>query len=110
MDYEWAHASLQKENLPPSFTICFAFMLENWGIHFMSPLILLLDDKEQNWLLVELISLEGHTEFVINLEGEQITVGVTYTLRGAVESTTAVSAGTESIIGKNIVFQGDGLA
>ena len=25
------HASLQKENLPSSFTICAAFMLEKWG-------------------------------------------------------------------------------
>ena len=44
-------------------------------------------------------------------EGKQITVEVTYTLPGALEPTTAVSAGTKDpIIGKDIVFQGDGLA
>ena len=26
----YTHASLQKENLPPSFTICTAFMVEAW--------------------------------------------------------------------------------
>ena len=28
----FTHASLQKENLPSSFTICCAFMVEKWGI------------------------------------------------------------------------------
>ena len=29
----FTHASLQKENCPPAFTICIAFMVEQWGIH-----------------------------------------------------------------------------
>ena len=33
----YTHASLQKENLPPSFTICTAFMVEAWTDALCAP-------------------------------------------------------------------------
>ena len=61
----YTHASLYKENLPPSFTICLAFIMDNMGGYANSPLFLLLDDTNETWLSVQLFSLPTHTEFTI---------------------------------------------
>ena len=44
-NYSFTHASLQKENFPSSFTICSAFMVEQWRKAKNSPLFLLLDSR-----------------------------------------------------------------
>ena len=41
----YTHASLQKENLPSSFTICTAFMVEAWTKNADSFLFVLRDDR-----------------------------------------------------------------
>ena len=49
----FTHASVQKENFPSSFTICMAFMVEQWGVGQSSPLFLLLDmSKKQKQKMV----------------------------------------------------------
>ena len=62
----YTRASLYKEKLPPSFTICLAFIMDNMGSYTNSPLFLLLDDNtNETWLFVQLFSLPTHTEFTI---------------------------------------------
>ena len=45
----YTHASLWKENLPSSFTICTAFMVEAWTEYVDSMLFVLCDDKGKIW-------------------------------------------------------------
>ena len=62
----FTHASLQKENFPSSFTICMAFMVEQWGESISSPLFLLLDSDNKMWLSLGLSAAEKHTEYTIH--------------------------------------------
>ena len=70
------HASLQKENFPSSFTICTAFMVEQWGRGSNSPLFLLIDDNNRNntWLYVELSAALSYTAFTVRFSGVGFTV------------------------------------
>ena len=61
----YTHASLQKMNLPSSFTICAAFMVERWELSMNSPLFLLLDSKNKTWLDVEIFSARSNAEFIV---------------------------------------------
>ena len=73
----YTHASLQKENFPPFFTICAAFMVEWWGRNCytpQSPLFLILDNSYRKWLYVELFAAQNNTEYIIHLSGVEITV------------------------------------
>ena len=63
-DKTYTHASLYKEDLPPSFTICLSFFAEYFG-EVNSPLFLLLDDDNETWLYVELWIRPAYTEFTI---------------------------------------------
>ena len=58
----FTHASLQKEHFPSSFTICMAFMVERWGESTISPLFLLIDSNDNEWLSVGLSAEESHTK------------------------------------------------
>ena len=64
----YTHASHQKENLPSSFTICTAFMVERWTEYVDSMLFLLHDDEGDIWHLVQIFALETYTEFKFQFE------------------------------------------
>ena len=71
----YTYASLQKESFPSSFTICAAFMVEQWRQNIMnSPLFVLLDDKNKTWLDVSLYSAFNDTEFTVVLSEDGFTV------------------------------------
>ena len=83
----FTHASLQKENFPPSFTICAAFMVEHWGKVGgpQSPLFLVLDNcphtttvgrcySDQQWLYVSLYAAQDNTQYTVHLSGVKLTV------------------------------------
>ena len=53
----YTHASLQKENLPSSFTICTAFMVEWWTRYTNVMLFVLQDDLGETWHWVEIGAL-----------------------------------------------------
>ena len=57
------HASLQKENLPPSFTICTAFMVEAWSQDNDAWLFFLRDDIWDAWLFVGIGAMTTYSEF-----------------------------------------------
>ena len=61
----YTHASLQKEEFPSSFTICLAFMVEQWEGSNDSPLFLFLDSDDNAWLSLGLFAAESHTNFTI---------------------------------------------
>ena len=56
-------ASLQIENLPPSFTICTAFMVEAWAEYTDAKLFVLLGDNGEVWNWVKISAFENYTEF-----------------------------------------------
>ena len=64
----YTHASLQKENLPSSFTICTSFMVEAWTKYTVANLFLLLDDRGNIWHLVEFFAADTFTEFSFQFE------------------------------------------
>ena len=79
----YTFASLELHNFPASFSICTAFMVENWGILGAPnpPLFVLrdnnitwLDDKDQKWLYVGFAAAKNKTEFVLHLSGVEFTV------------------------------------
>ena len=70
----YTHASIEKKNLPISFTICTSFMVERWAFYPNAHLFLLLDDEDQNWLWVRMYAAEDQTEFTIYLSGIQFEV------------------------------------
>ena len=55
----YTHASLWKENLPSSFTICTAFMVERWTQSVDSRLFVLRDDEGQIWHWINIYSVEA---------------------------------------------------
>ena len=70
----YTHASIEKKNLPLSFTICTAFMVEVWTFYPNAHLFLLLDDNDQDWLYVQMYAAEDQTEFTISLSGIEFEV------------------------------------
>ena len=65
----YTHATLKKKNLPSSFTICAAFMVEQWTSYKSADLFLLREDNGQIWNAVHIYSATTHTEFKIYLAG-----------------------------------------
>ena len=82
----YTYASLQKDNFPSSFTICAAFMVEDWGaVAVNSPLFLLRGSKHELWMFVELLafpayhSTRAYPEFTIHFSGQQFTTTYPFT-------------------------------
>ena len=72
----FTHAYLQKENLPASFTICTAFMVEAWvGKYASAPLFVLFDDQRKDWQWTSIRSSGSYTEFQFKFEGSAIFKG-----------------------------------
>ena len=59
----YTHASLLKENLPPSFTICTATMVEAWTKKNYGKLYLLRDNKGKRWHFVKIYAATSYTQF-----------------------------------------------
>ena len=64
----YTHASLQKENLPSSFTICTAFMVERWTEYADSVLFVLQDDKGEVWHWAYIDAGTTFTQFTFKFE------------------------------------------
>ena len=64
----YTHASLQKENLPSSFTICTAFMVERWTEYTDLFPFVLQGDEEEFWHWVGIFAAETYTEFSFQFE------------------------------------------
>ena len=64
----YTHASLRKENLPLSFTICTAFMVKSWTSYQNARLFVLRDDNGHVWLWVEIAAMTTYTEFSFQFE------------------------------------------
>ena len=64
----YSHASLQKENLPPSFTVCTAFMVEAWTKYTSSWLFVLHDDGGKIWHWVKIFATSTYTQFTIKFK------------------------------------------
>ena len=62
------HASLQKENLPTSFTICTAFMVEAWTKFQNTWMFVLNDDKGDIWHWVKIYADLNVTYFRFQFE------------------------------------------
>ena len=62
---EYTSASIEKENLPMSFTICAAFMVEAWNTDFISALILSIlgDNKFSVWGGLMITASNTFTEY-----------------------------------------------
>ena len=69
----YTHASLEKKDLPKSFTICAAFMVEFWTQETNANLFTLLNAKKQ-WLALSLWSKESETMLKINLSEDVVEV------------------------------------
>ena len=72
----YTHASLHlKENLPSSFTVCAAFMVDYWWYAANSPLFLLRDNDMKNWLYLDFFGgSDGDMEFYLEVSGVRSTV------------------------------------
>ena len=70
-DNSYTQASLQKANLPPSFTICTAFLVEAWLSRQAAAALpfAILDDYGQVWHLVWIFAEKTYTEFSFKFEG-----------------------------------------
>ena len=66
------HASLQKENLPSSFTICTAFMVERWTKYQNTWLFVLHDDTGETWHWVKIFADLTVTRFQFQFEDSPI--------------------------------------
>ena len=64
----YTHASLKKENLPSSFTICTAFMVEAWTKYTSSYLFVFQNDNGEIWLMVRSFAQTTYTQFSFQLE------------------------------------------
>ena len=69
----YTKATIQKEDLPSSFTICTAFTVEAWaGGSENSKLFVLTDDKqEETWLFAEIYATDTYTEFSFKFKDSQ---------------------------------------
>ena len=63
----YTHASLRKGNLPRSFTICAAFMVEAWTEETYSYVFSLMRGKDNTWLALSIWSKESETVLKIEL-------------------------------------------
>ena len=64
----YTHASLQKENLPSSFTICTTFMVEAWTKYQNTWLFVLNDDKGEIWHWVKIYADQTFALFQFQFE------------------------------------------
>ena len=65
----YTHASLQRKNFPPSFTICTAFRVEAWTEYADPKLLVLKDDNgEAYWLWIKISAATTKTEFSFRFE------------------------------------------
>lgn len=65
------HAFLQKENLPPSFTICTAFKVQAWTEYVNARLFILQEDNGVGWLAADIYALTSYTEFSFRFKDSQ---------------------------------------
>ena len=64
----YTSATLEKEDLPPSFTICTAYMVEAWNTGFSAATIFTLkDDDGDRWGYVSLYAASDYTEYEVYL-------------------------------------------
>ena len=64
----YTHASIQMENLPSSFTICTAFMIDS--AHKESALLYVLEDKKgRKWHTLKFLPDKSFTEFLFMFKG-----------------------------------------
>ena len=69
----YTQASLQKENLPSSFTICTSFMVRAWMSDYADALLFaLLGADEDDWLSVRIYAETNHTEFSLEFKDSPI--------------------------------------
>ena len=64
----YTHASIKKENLPPSFTICTALMVEAWTEYREEFPFVLLNDKGEVWHWVQILAQDTYTEISFQFE------------------------------------------
>ena len=64
----YTHASLQKETLPSSFTICTAFMVEAWAEFTDARLFVFRDGNNKVWLWVQIFAAGAYTAFALQIE------------------------------------------
>ena len=64
----YTHASLQIKNLPTSFTVCTAFMVEAFTNFVDGTLFLLHDDEGEIWQFVGYYFADTYTEFSLQFE------------------------------------------
>ena len=70
---EFTCATLNAGPLPESFTICSAFMINNWTTEFSSSrMFLLLDDEELQWGRIYLYAASSFTQYTATLGPVQI--------------------------------------
>ena len=70
----YTHASLEKENLPTSFTICSAFMVQAWITDFSAAEIFALKTGEGvTWAYVHLYCAADYTEYKVDLGSIKMT-------------------------------------
>ena len=70
----YTHASLEKEELPPSFTVCSAFMVEAWITDFSAAELFALKTKEGvTWAYVHLYCAADYTEYKVDLGSIKMT-------------------------------------
>ena len=80
-DNAYTHASLRKGNLPRSFTICAAFMVEAWTEETYSYVFSLMRGKDNTWLALSIWSKESETVLKIELSEDQGPTGSRYPTR-----------------------------
>ena len=70
----YTSATLEKEDLPPSFTICGAHMVKAWTTEFTAGVLFMLkkDGKDSAWSFVYLYAAAGYTEYQVYLGGSTV--------------------------------------
>ena len=64
----YTHASLYKENLPSSFTICTSLMVEAWNKYVSAKVFFLHDNKGEGWHTLGIAAEATYTEFSLQFE------------------------------------------
>ena len=66
---EWTSATLNAGNLPESFTICSAFMVDAWTTGFTgADIFTLLDDEGDQWVWITLYAAPSQTEYDVGVK------------------------------------------
>ena len=65
----YTHASIHKENLPPSFTICTAFMVEAWNEFTEAPLYIIRNEHGEIWHWLGISLATTFTRFGFQFKG-----------------------------------------